>query len=855
MGARFMFQAASGIVRSRGLWALVICLQALMLAAALGGIFGMRLLEEAELASMRAVASAESTFPAPGNGAEESPLAVFHRDREERRNVLVDELIAAYETDDLAAYFDAKADLLQFDYDAAGGVDQAGTPLRIALYRALSERHDTSLPSLTAELPALHWLALEEQGSLEPVASFLPFLTSADASEGGARIYNPLPGDVLWVAPIIVVAGVAASRLRRGRLADLAPMRPITRFLISSATAAVCGAGAVALTCLPAAGMLLIRNGLGDSAFPIVTGTDLQPVVATVGAVLAERAVIVLLMAVVCSLAIHIAVASCDRVWPGAAVLAVGALGTVSFPGYFGRFSSFRGVAEYLPNTYLNLGYVTGGVTAVPEVRPLPRITFESGLWTLAVTVVALAGLLCACALVFRASGVRRMNGADGNPGGPSGHSTSRGHSMDAGLSAKCDAAPTPMGARSGSEVHDGDRLGASRAPAGSRFLPACRYFLHLLRLLSASPAYLASAALLIVVAVAPTIFSIDPDLRVYAPSVYRDGALRELDAIASSSVEGAREHEVARGLRDTLSSFVYAPTPVDQHRALAAYERLRLDSAASGEISLDPGEDPMEIEARALFLEHLADAADPVIYPIGRKMPAFVYLTQLLSVVPGPFWLLPAAVLAMTAADADCKGSVVRQAPLSRAAALLTGAAVVALLALAALLAAAASGFAIAAARNGVGDAGYPIASVLLGRPRVLVATDVIAGFILLAATASAGLATAVMVVARLSGHFRTACACLTAIGLLGITASACSSALATAPAGPTSRILSALPFSYLDISAAAGAFGYAPGPAPGAGVAFGAASWLALAVSFPLLVPLLVRRFKALRGKEGPC
>ena len=133
MGARFMFQAASGIVRSRGLWALVICLQALMLAAALGGMFGMRLLEEAELASMRAVASAESTFPAPGNGAEESPLAVFHRDREERRNVLVDELIAAYETDDLAAYFDAKADLLQFDYDAAGGVDQAGTPLRIAL--------------------------------------------------------------------------------------------------------------------------------------------------------------------------------------------------------------------------------------------------------------------------------------------------------------------------------------------------------------------------------------------------------------------------------------------------------------------------------------------------------------------------------------------------------------------------------------------------------------------------------------------------------------------------------------------------------------------------------------------------
>ncbi|MBY4797571.1 hypothetical protein K6V98_04280 [Collinsella sp. AGMB00827] len=719
MGIRFMRRTISETLRSWPVLVMLIVLQILLLSGLFSTFLGD--VERSNVEMNRELAY-QPTVPEPADG-EFNPAHQVQYEQAQKAQEAMRAIIAAWDAGDLAAYCEARADYLQLEYDVSGGVGTSENLGQIAFYRALEQRPHIAFYRTNADMPALTWLAADSKGVAD-FARMLPFIQPG-ARAGSGDTAEASVDTIVWALPVLTLATLGARRLRRERLADLAPVGDRSRFAFAVIGSAAAGLVVVALAHVPSLLVFGIRNGIGDLGYPVVFNDGARVVESAVGFVILQMILLTMLFALISSLMAHISVAVCNRALPGIALVTAVMLIPFVFRDYYGRCSSFRAIAPFLPCTYIDLRQSVGSVTAIPAWHELSGITFVHGVSSLGITAVVLAIVLLVAVRVFRASGVRRVNGNDDEL--PPACWDKDQHRSDSEL----------LGRHFRTDAHEADHGGADSgrhfrsSPSASTRPGFGTYLLYLSRLLVKAPAYGAAVLLVAVAALFPLVFSLDPDLTDYYPSRYEGGPMHELaDRVAVMDEHDPRAARMQE-LYDHLNAFVYAPDPASQFRALGAFESLRSELVAEGATELAGRDGSAQAAARGLLLKHMAELSDPVLYPIARKMPAAVYVPHLLSMLPSILWLLP--VLALSSATASLMGgdSLVRQAPVPRVWVSVAAFFAAGALAAVAIAAPLFVGFACAAALNGIGDFAYPSACVLLGRPVSAFSAHIIAGMI----------------------------------------------------------------------------------------------------------------------------
>ncbi len=657
----------------------------------------------------------------------------------------------AWEQGDWAAYAAAKADWLE------QGPDGVGTA-RPTLYRALSELESDPFLTSVEDLPATLFLLAPFRNSLSPLTGILPFLS---VHEGGVDAYDTFVDGIAWVVPLMVSCLVAAGLQGRGRLARAAPFRTGLRGVAASASCALVSLGCLVLAWLPALVFLGVRNGIGDLAFPVVAGSGGDFVVRPAAEALAWGALLCALTALLLSLVAHLSVSLFGSVVPAAAAFAATLAALVATHG--------AGWPAWLPMTYLDLPGVVGAFTYLPTVPLRAGATPSRG-------VVALVGwcALAAGGLALGEGALARGGARPASGGGP--RAT---HLMD---------------------PRDGAAVTQTR---GARRREALALMGSLARALLARPLPYALCALVAALLVWPLVLDAGMDAGAYERSGYQN-ELTRLSLLESGLEPGSAERAEARGMRDTLSAFVFSQGRSEGWRALGAYEDLRVGLYDRGSELVDPvGFDCAQVRARSRLLAGLAEG-DFDVYPSARQMPLLVYLSWVLGTVPAAAWLVPAATICLAACDLVFGPALIAQAPAARSARLGASVGVSLLLSLAVVLVPLVLVSLGVALANGIGDASYPVVWVRAGEVCASTLGPTLSWTALLAGVSCLVVVTLGCAAALMGRSPRAAAVSLAVLAALGLACSA--QATSSAALAPLSAALAALPLTCLDFARAAG-------------------------------------------------
>lgn len=233
-----------------------------------------------------------------------------------------------------------------------------------ALYRALAELDDPRVIEDSGEMPAVVYLATN-QFALAPVV-----FAAADLGFAPNTTYDGSLEFLLWVVPLAAASFVGVCLLER----VAAPVRPRLGGARAVVVGAVCGCAAAAAVALPAAVVAILRNGVGELAYPLayLNGAG-GSVVSSVGALLGQRALMLVTSALFFSALAHLSLRLARRAAPGVLV-AAGVVALAAQPWWFSRSNSLLDAAYLIPVTYLDPFRVTGGGASILVSTPASLI-------------------------------------------------------------------------------------------------------------------------------------------------------------------------------------------------------------------------------------------------------------------------------------------------------------------------------------------------------------------------------------------------------------------------------------------------------------------------------------------------
>lgn len=233
-----------------------------------------------------------------------------------------------------------------------------------ALYRALAELDDPRVIENSGEMPAVVYLATN-QFALAPVVfaaanlGFTPNTTYVGSLEF-----------LLWVVPLAAASFVGACLSERAS----APARLRPGGARAVVVGAACGCAAAAAVALPAAVVAILRNGVGELAYPLayLNGAG-GSVVSSAGALLGQRALMLVASALFFSALAHLSLRLARRAAPGV-LAAAGVVALAAQPWWFSRSNSLLDAACLVPVTYLDPFRVTGGGASILVSTPASLI-------------------------------------------------------------------------------------------------------------------------------------------------------------------------------------------------------------------------------------------------------------------------------------------------------------------------------------------------------------------------------------------------------------------------------------------------------------------------------------------------
>ena len=637
--ARYARELARATVKNRLLWALI-AIEALLVCLALAMPPGQWVptpfnRADALAGASLAIEGAQSTEAILSRLSEEGrPLSAANRDAlEDARTsaALAEDLLAA--ENDRAFYTALARQLRWFEQQTRAGELIGGNAGNYALEASFLERlitlNDPRVFEQTADMPLLilltvHWQRL---GRIPLINSLADALTLANRATDPLASYPSIgyAAHLLFAAPLVTVALVATRWQTHRYLAAQAPVPRAGALAATLVVSTALAAAALVAIMLPTALVALLRNGIGDTAYPVAYYFGTEPVLTTTGLALGALARRILLVAL-CTSSLALCMAAISRRFlPGAVVLGILAALPL-MPQYFDHLGPLADVVPWLPSTYLCIPETVGAGESIPTLESaimnLPGVTPERGRAVLGATVLT-ALALSAGAELYRwgASGLRHdTSPTDG--AGPSG-----------GAKPADDA-----GQASGAKPIDR----RSAAPGGALASVVIR-----------APAIAIASAALIIVAATPAVLPLRTGLDPFTQEHYREliRQHRQTQDPQAATFDAALAAEERR----LVHHAAYANGNRAFAEAAASYETWRCERFASGElVPSNPGA-PADAERRAAFYTALASLPDPHVITLSSELPAMEYLAYLARIAPAPLWGAPAlAAAAATAARAE---------------------------------------------------------------------------------------------------------------------------------------------------------------------------------------------------------
>lgn len=877
---------ARRVASSRLLWVLVLVLQVLYLLPVLGESYleDWRAIERAEVENVRLYASSEAL---DGQAySVDNPVTAWLSEGDQKKAAAADRMIERYDAGDAHGYFEAAAAYYRVLAETGGYSGSRSTLDRAESYQALADSGASELYMTPDHMPASLYAAFEHKLLLAFPGVQLPLVYTAEGD--GMMTYNGQYELLFWMAPLVAVSALGASLQIRRRLATQAPCAPRRRLLFGALVSALLSLAVLVVICAPALVVQTVCIGVGDLSYPVLFGSGSTLAVSTVGEVLARNVLLIGLVSLMVSLAMHMSASLFDSVVPSIALIGC-MVALPLFPDYYGEFSRYRDVAPYLPSSYLWTEYAAGslGYATFPSPRLLDGVTFERGCLVLGATVLV-SGVLLALLAPLGAL----VSWGDRGPRRP-GRARAAAAASDAGgvMSA---GATAPVG-----------RISPMKAEAAAlaRWLSEFRrYAGALARMLLAGPGLYVLAAVMAAALVVPAIFSTDPNTSEFSHARYEAGPLRALYGAQASGAyaEGSPEAAMIDRLADALSGYVYAATPQEGYESLAEYERLRLEVAgyagagasapsdAGGESSaldgsarvttragdsaavrsgraaaleiseVEPVGDPILVEGKIALLEAMASQDAPAIYSLSTLMPGSFYLSFVFGVTPFLFWLVPAVAVSVSLARLRCRGSLIQQAPVSAGVELAAGCFVASLLAIAMLVLVIVPGTAYATMRHGIGDWGQPVVFIQSGAVVQTTVRESLLSGAGMEMLASAFVVVFLSCIERVTKSFRSVC--VAAALACGAAAMAVQASLLAPADGLGAMVLGWFPLTYLDVARVVGAASYSVGSGCGvsccAGVVVLAVSIACLLVAYMVALRFASRKARrAARIRERSC
>ena len=690
--ARYACELARATVKNRLLWALI-AIEALLVCLALAMPPGQWVptpfnRADALAGASLAIEGAQSTEAILSRLSEEGrPLSAANRDAlEDARTsaALAEDLLAA--ENDRAFYTALARQLRWFEQQTRAGELIGGNAGNYALEASFLERlitlNDPRVFEQTADMPLLilltvHWQRL---GRIPLISSLADALTLANRATDPLASYPSIgyAAHLLFAAPLVTVALVATRWQTHRYLAAQAPVPRAGALAATLVVSTALAAAALVAIMLPTALVALLRNGIGDTAYPVAYYFGTEPVLTTTGLALGALARRILLVAL-CTSSLALCMAAISRRFlPGAVVLGILAALPL-MPQYFDHLGPLADVVPWLPSTYLCIPETVGAGESIPTLESaimnLPGVTPERGRAVLGATVLT-ALALSAGAELYRwgASGLR--HGAsptdDAGPSGGAKPADDAGHASGA----------KPIDRR-------------SAAPGGALASVVIR-----------APAIAIASAALIIVAATPAVLPLRTGLDPFTQEHYREliRQHRQTQDPQATTFDAALAAEERR----LVHHAAYANGNRAFAEAAASYETWRCERFASGElVPSNPGA-PADAERRAAFYTALASLPGPHVITLSSELPAMEYLAYLARIAPAPLWGAP-ALAAAAATAARVRNGFLRQMPLPACVRYAAVCLVVLLTGIVSCTVALAGAAALACARSGWGDPRAP--------------------------------------------------------------------------------------------------------------------------------------------------
>lgn len=277
----------------------------------------------------------------------------------------------------------AEAELALYDHGNLSGAERYSYEAESLLYRELSQLDDPVPYCSSDEMPALNYLS---------------FVFAQN---------SPL----FWLLPIVVSGFLVLLLSERKKLVGCAPYSSASLALASWIAAVLLSVSMVALAMLPGFLLTLVRNGLGDVAYPVVFTQSEKVLHYSLGVTLLKQIELLLLAASFITI-VEIAL---SRLTGSETLGAVAAAAMCLMPTISGYMDSAAMEAEaqtvlaYLPTTYLSFGPIAGfpGAYQAVEILSIPGASFERGVLVLTLSTVFIAALGAGAFAIVR--GVKRM--------------------------------------------------------------------------------------------------------------------------------------------------------------------------------------------------------------------------------------------------------------------------------------------------------------------------------------------------------------------------------------------------------------------------------------------------------------
>lgn len=237
-------------------------------------------------------------------------------------------------------------------------------------------------PSLYARSELIHRLAQLENPEVYDTAAEM------SATYYLAFVLGLMPG-IVPLLPIALLAGASQRRLATRSLEQATPIHRAKKRATALGVALALALAALALELAPATLLALVRNGLGNLAYPVVQIVDGNVASTTVGEVLAKDMALIMGAALVTTAL----AATAEAILPSCGLgLSLALLVAPLLPLYASRETEWQKIARHLPSSYLSCGSVVGMPVYANglDIRVISGTTWELGCATLLAFAAAL---------------------------------------------------------------------------------------------------------------------------------------------------------------------------------------------------------------------------------------------------------------------------------------------------------------------------------------------------------------------------------------------------------------------------------------------------------------------------------